>query len=327
MRIVISEDTNKFYRSELLSIDPAVEIISLNPEDSTNPPWERVPESDAFFMSYQFLFAARDIPEIFDPLLDLSKRMKFIQSGFAGMDAPILQEVLKEKDILIANASSIYAIPIAHYVFSQILRWNKRIDQHIELQQSKSWTPLGGDGELTDKTLVILGYGGIGKEVAKLGKAFGMKVTGIKRNPVDDEYADEILGLDSFEELLPLTDYLVLALPDSAQTRDIINQDVLKKLNNSSMLINVGRGTAINEQDLSDALNDKEIAAAALDTTKIEPLENSSPLWSTPNCFISAHDSAHSLLSIPRAFSLFAENIKNIKNGDQIVNLYSEKRE
>ena len=324
MRIVISEDTYKFYRSELLSIDPSMEIISLNPEDSTNPSWERVPESDAFFMSYQFLFAARDIPEIFDSLLALSKRMKFIQSGFAGMDAPILQEVLKEKDILIANASSIYAIPIAHYVFSQILRWNKRIDQHIELQQSKSWTPLGGDGELTDKTLVILGYGGIGKEVAKLGKAFGMRVTGIRRNPVDDEYADEVLGLESFEDLLPLTDYLILALPDSLQTKDIINHDVLKRLNNSAMLINVGRGTAINEQDLSEALNNNEIAAAALDTTKIEPLENSSPLWNTPNCFISAHDSAHSLLSIPRAFSLFAENIKNIKNGDQIVNLYSE---
>ena len=324
MRIVISQDNNKLYKSALLAFDPSMEIIALNPLDCTNPDWETIPESDALFMCYQFLFAARDFPEIFNSLLDLSKRMKFIQSGFAGMDAPILQEVLKEKDILIANASSIYAIPIAHYVFSQILRWNKRIDQHIKLQQSKSWTPLGGDGELTNKTLLILGYGGIGKEVAKLGKAFGMKVTGIRRNPVDDEYADEVLGLDSFEDLLPLTDYLVLALPDSSQTRDIINQNILKKLNNSAMLVNVGRGTAINEQDLSDALHDKEIAAAALDTTKIEPLESSSPLWNTPNCFISAHDSAHSLLSIPRAFSLFAENIKNIKNGDQIVNLYSE---
>ncbi|MDA9633419.1 D-2-hydroxyacid dehydrogenase [Pseudomonadota bacterium] len=324
MRIVISEDTNKFYRAKLLSIDSSMEIISLNPEDSNNPSWERVPESDAFFMSYQFLFAARDTPEIFDSLLNLSKRMKFIQSGFAGMDAPILQEVLKEKDILIANASSIYAIPIAHYVFSQILRWNKRIDQHIEFQQSKNWTPLGGDGELTDKTLVILGYGGIGKEVAKLGKAFGMRVTGIRRNPIDDQYADEVLGLDSFEELLPLIDYLVLALPDSSQTRDMINQDVLKKLNNSAMLVNVGRGTAINEQDLSDALNNKEIAAAALDTTKTEPLESSSLLWNATNCFISAHDSAHSLLSIPRAFNLFAENIQNIKDGSPIKNLYKE---
>jgi phosphoglycerate dehydrogenase-like enzyme len=324
LRIVISEDTNKFYRSNLLSIDSSMEIISLNPEDSTNPSWESIPASDAFFMSYQFLFAARDNPEIFDPLLDLSKRMKFIQSGFAGMDSPILQAILKEKNILIANASSIYAIPIAHYVFSQILRWNKRIDQHIELQQSKSWIPSGGDGELTDKTLVILGYGGIGKQVAKLGKAFGMRVTGIKRNPVDDEHADEVLGLDQFEALLPLTDYLVLALPDSAQTRDMINADILKKLNNSAMLINVGRGSAINEQDLAEALNNEQISAAALDTTKNEPLENSSSLWTARNCFISAHDSAHSLLSIPRAFNLFFENIKNIKNGKSIKNLYSE---
>ncbi|MDC1300922.1 D-2-hydroxyacid dehydrogenase [Gammaproteobacteria bacterium] len=324
MRIVISEDNNKLYRSELLAFDPSMEIIALNPLDSRDPAWEVVPESDALFMCYQFLFAARDHPEIHDALLTLSKRMKFIQSGFAGMDSPILQAILKIENIQIANASSVYAIPIAHYVFSQILRWNKRIDQHIEFQQSKNWAPVAGDGELTDKTLVILGYGGIGKQVAKLGKAFGMKVTGIKRNPVDDEYADEVLGLDQFEELLPLTDYLVLALPDSAQTRDIINADVLKKLNNSAMLINVGRGTAINELDLADALNSEEISAAALDTTKNEPLENSSSLWTAKNCFISAHDSAHSLKSLIRAFELFFQNIKNIQNGQSIKNLYSE---
>ena len=81
------------------------------------------------------------------------------------------------------------------------------------------------------------------------------------------------------------------------------------------MLINVGRGTAINEPDLADALNSEEISAAALDTTKNEPLENSSSLWTAKNCFISAHDSAHSLKSLIRAFELFFQNIKNIQNG------------
>ena len=324
MRIVISKDNDKLYRSELLSFDPSMEIIALNPLDSNDPDWESIPESDALFMCYQFLFAARDNPKIHDALLSLAKRMKFLQSGFAGMDAPILQDVLKIENVHIANASSVYAIPIAHYVFSQILRWNKRIDHHIEYQQSKNWAPIAGDGELTNKTLVILGYGGIGSQVAKLGKAFGMRVTGIRRNLQDDEHADEVLGLDRFEELLPLTDYLVLSLPDSPQTRDIINADILEKLSNSAMIINVGRGTAINEEDLSDALNGEKIAAAALDTTKVEPLDTSSSLWTAKNCFISAHDSAHSLLSLERAFELFFQNIKNIKNGDQIVNLYSE---
>ena len=324
MRIIISKDNDKLYRSELLSFDPSMEIIALNPLDSNEPDWETIPESDALFMCYQFLFAARDNPKIHDALLSLAKRMKFLQSGFAGMDAPILQDVLKIENIHIANASSVYAIPIAHYVFSQILRWNKRIDHHIEYQQSKNWAPIAGDGELTNKTLVILGYGGIGSQVAKLGKVFGMRVTGIRRNPYDDEHADEVLGLDRFEELLPLTDYLVLSLPDSSETRDIVNAEVLEKLNSSAMLINVGRGTAINEDDLSEALNDGKIAAAALDTTKVEPLDASSSLWTAKNCFISAHDSAHSLLSLERAFELFFQNLKNIKDGNQIVNLYSE---
>ena len=324
MRIVISQDNDKLYRSELLAFDPSIEIIALNPLDSRNPDWETIPESDALFMCYQFLFAARDNSEIHNALLSLAKRMRFLQSGFAGMDAPILQDVLKIQNVIIANASSVYAIPIAHYVFSQILRWNKRIDNHIKYQQSKNWAPIAGDRELTNKTLVILGYGGIGSQVAKLGKAFGMRVTGIRRNPQDDEYADEVLGIDKFEELLPLTDYLVLALPDSPQTRDIINADILEKLNSSSMIINVGRGTAINEEDLTNALNDEKIAAAALDTTKIEPLDADSPLWTAKNCFISAHDSAHSLLSLERAFGLFFQNVKNIKNGDQILNLYLE---
>ena len=197
MRIVISKDNEKLYKAELLSFDPSMEIIALNPLDSSDPDWETIPESDALFMCYQFLFAARDNPKIHDALLSLAKRMRFIQSGFAGMDAPILQDVLKIENVCIANASSVYAIPIAHYVFSQILRWNKRIDHHIEYQQSKNWAPIAGDGELTNKTLVILGYGGIGRQVAKLGKAFGMRVTGIRRNPQDDEHADEVLGSGS----------------------------------------------------------------------------------------------------------------------------------
>ena len=95
MRIVISKDNDKLYRSELLSFDPSMEIIALNPLDSNDPDWESIPESDALFMCYQFLFAARDNPKIHDALLSLAKRMKFLQTGFAGMDEPILQDVLK----------------------------------------------------------------------------------------------------------------------------------------------------------------------------------------------------------------------------------------
>ena len=322
MKLLIAKDTDKYFGSQLRELDFPLEILTIDPEDSSNPSWDSIPECDAFFLSYQFLFAIRDNHELFKPLLNLTKRMKFIQTGYAGMDDPFCQAMLKESDAVIANASSIHAIPISHYVFSQMLRWNKRIDQHIELQQEKNWSPMGGDGELTNKTLLILGYGGIGKEVAKLGKAFGMNVIGIRRNPKVCEFADQVVTMDSLEKFLPLTDFLVLALPNAKDTDNVIDKSVLEKLNNSAMLINVGRGNAVNEQDLATALNKGELAAAALDTTKVEPLDSASDLWKAKNCFISAHDSAHSLLGLPRAFQLFMENVKNFKENKPIMNLY-----
>ncbi len=322
MKLVIAEDTNKFFGSQLKEYDSSIEVISIDPENSSNPSWDAVPKCDAFFLSYQFLFAIRDNNKLFQPLLKLCKRMKFIQTGYAGMDNPFCQAILKESDAVIANASSIHAIPISHYVFSQMLRWNKRIDQHIKMQQEKIWSPMGGDGELTNKTLLILGYGGIGKEVAKLGKAFGMRVIGIRRQPESCGFADQVLTMDSLEEFLPLADFLVMALPDSEETKDVVNKSILEKLNSTAMLINVGRGSAIKEEDLVDALNSNVIAAAALDTTKTEPLDNSSGLWTAKNCFISAHDSAHSLLGLPRSFELFLKNIKNFRHNKPIINLY-----
>ena len=322
MKLVIAKDTDKYFGSQLRELNFPLEILAIDPEDSSNPSWDSIPECDAFFLSYQFLFAIRDNQELFKPLLNLTKRIKFIQTGYAGMDDPFCQAMLKESDAVIANASSIHAIPISHYVFSQMLRWNKRIDQHIELQQEKNWSPMGGDGELTNKTLLILGYGGIGKEVAKLGKAFGMNVIGIRRNPEVCEFADKVVTMDSLEEFLPVADFLVLALPNSEETNDVVDKNFLKKINNSAMLINVGRGNAVNEKDLAEALNSDILAAAAVDTTKNEPLEKSSDLWSAKNCFISAHDSAHSLLGLPRAFELFLENVKNFKGNQPIKNLY-----
>ena len=322
MKLVIAKDTDKFFGSQLRELNFSVDILAIDPENPSSPSWDSIPECDAFFLSYQFLFAIRDNQELFKPLLSLSKRMKFIQTGYAGMDDPFCQAILKESNAVIANASSIHAIPISHYVFSQMLRWNKRIDQHIELQDKKNWSPMGGDGELTNKTLLILGYGGIGKEVARLGKAFGMNVVGIRRKPQPCEFADEVLTMDKLEEYLPVSDFMVLALPNSEDTNDLVDKYMLEKLNNSAMLINVGRGNAIKEEDLAEALNSGVISAAALDTTKNEPLEKSSALWTAKNCFISAHDSAHSLLGLPRAFELFLENVKNFKENRPLKNLF-----
>ena len=122
--------------------------------------------------------------------------------------------------------------------------------------------------------------------------------------------------------MLPFADFLVTVLPDSEHTRNIIDKKVFKQMNPQSMFINVGRGSAVNEADLAEALNTCEIAAAALDTTRKEPLEKDSPLWEANNCYITPHDSAHSLMSLPRSFNLFLENVANLKDGNPITNLF-----
>ena len=322
MKIVVDSLISNLYESEILKLDPNIEIIVLNPEDHTNPSWEYVPEVDSLFLSYQFLFAVRDHKHLFEPMLKLAKKAKFIQSGYSGMDDPFLQAVLNETSAVVANASSIYGKPMANYVLAQMLRWNKRIDLHIELQKEKNWMPNGGDGELTNKNLIIYGYGGIGKQIARIAKTFEMNITGIRRSPESCEFADAVKTPEDFMDILPFADFLVTVLPDSEHTRNVIDKKVLKQMNPQSMLINVGRGSAVNETDLAEALNTGEIAAAALDTTKKEPLEKDSPLWEANNCFITPHDSAHSLMSLPRSFNLFLENIANLKDGKPIKNLF-----
>ena len=149
-----------------------------------------------------------------------------------------------------------------------------------------------------------------------------MNVTGIRRSPVACEFADEVKTPEDLMDMLPFADFLVTVLPDSEQTRNIIDKKVFKQMNPQSMFINVGRGSAVNEADLAEALNTGEIAAAALDTTRKEPLEIESPLWEANNCYITPHDSAHSLMSLPRSFNLFLENVANLKDGKPIKNLF-----
>jgi phosphoglycerate dehydrogenase-like enzyme len=243
MKIVVDSLISKLYESEILELDPNIEIIVLNPEDHTNPSWGDIPEVDALFLSYQFLFAVRDHKHLFEPMLEVAKKAKFIQSGYSGMDDPFLQAVLKETNAIVANASSIYGKPMANYVLAQMLRWNKRIDLHIELQKEKKWMPNGGDGELTNKNLLIYGYGGIGKEIARIAKSFEMNVTGIRRSPVTCEFADEVKTPEGLIDMLPFADFLVTVLPDSEYTRNVIDKKVFKQMNPQSMFINVGRGS------------------------------------------------------------------------------------
>jgi phosphoglycerate dehydrogenase-like enzyme len=145
---------------------------------------------------------------------------------------------------------------------------------------------------MSGKTLVVLGYGDIGRAVAQRAVAFDMHIIGIKRRveASSDEYASEIYPISELHSVLPRADYLAMALPLVADTINLIGAAELAMMPKTSFLINLGRGDSLDEDALNEALRADTIAGAALDVFKKEPLPDTSPLWTAPNCLISPHN-------------------------------------
>lgn len=257
--------------------------------------------------------------------LELIDGCKFIQASWAGIESEAAQELIKIPD-LFSHGGGVHAITIGTYVFAQILRKVKDIDAHIELQKNKEWKQMTSVAELTDMVLGVAGYGGIGQEVARLGKAFRMEVLATKRTPVSSDNLDRLYKPSDLNEMLSHCDFVVNCLPVTEDTLKAFSSEQFKAMKSSSMFINVGRGETVSEDDLHEALTSGEIECAALDVTDPEPLDKNSPLWELENCFITPHDSAWGPRAPERAVELFLLNLERYKKGDKLQNLVVKKR-
>jgi phosphoglycerate dehydrogenase-like enzyme len=169
-------------------------------------------------------------------------------------------------------------------------------------------------------TVGIVGFGGIGRAVARLAKAFGMRVVGSKRTRVEDPALDLLYSPEQLGALLAESDFVVLAAPESEHTRGMIGAAALEQMKPKALLINVARGGLVDEEALADALRRKRIGGAVLDVTATEPLPETSPLWDLPNCVITPHDSAFSPLSLERTLELFLDNLSRFRRGEPLLN-------
>jgi len=317
MKICISELTfNSFedvFNESLIKED----ILLLNREGNLAK-GEGHPE--VVFVSYEIMFKMLRDPVYKNNFLELIDGCKFIQASWAGIESEAAQELIKIPD-LYSHGGGVHAITIGTYVFAQILRKVKDIDAHIELQKNKEWKQMTSVAELTDMVLGVAGYGGIGQEVARLGKAFRMEVLATKRTPVSSDNLDRLYKPSDLNEMLSHCDFVVNCLPVTEDTLKAFSLEQFKAMKSSSMFINVGRGETVSEDDLHEALTSGEIECAALDVTDPEPLDKNSPLWELENCFITPHDSAWGPRAPERAVELFLLNLERYKKGDKLQNL------
>lgn len=236
--------------------------------------------------------------------------LKWVQSIWAGVE-PLLDPALR-RDYVLTNARGVFGGLMTEHVFGYLLAHERKIFAYRESQGNKIWRE-SEPGSLRGKTIGLLGVGSIGADLARAAKFFGMKVRGYTKASEDCTQVDDYFHGQNLIPFAQGLDYLVSILPNTKDTRKIVNADVLNTLPTHAVFINVGRGAAVDESALLDALNQKKIAGAVLDVFEQEPLPKEHPFWATPNLLMTYHTSA---LSHPEDIvKVFFENYELFNAG------------
>lgn len=240
-----------------------------------------------------------------------AKALQFLQLFTAGSDAYAAEGVMP-KGTLLANATGTYGLAISEYMVGVLLSLNKKLHLYRDQQHKGIWQSLGEVRAVCNSTVLVVGLGDLGGEFAKRIKVFGAKVIGVRRAGRDKpDYVDELYLSDRLDTLLPLADTVALCLPQSADTQNLMNRERIAKMKPGAVLINVGRGSAVDADALCDALDAGLLSGAALDVTAPEPLPEDSRLWKTENLVLTPHVSGGN--SLPetrnRLIHLMADNL------------------
>ena len=227
-----------------------------------------------------------------------AKKLKWIHSTAAGV-AQLMYPELRDSEILVTNPSGVFSVPMAEHTMGVLLALARNFPDSVRQQdrahwsQQELWDKPQHLSEVNGQVLLIVGYGSIGRELAKRAKAFEMRVWGVTRSGQGDAaHAERIFPAAKLHEALPEADYVVIAAPETAETKHLIGAAEIAKMKYGARVINVGRGSLLDEKALIGALETGALGGAAIDVAETEPLPTDSPLWKAPNLFITPHTSA-----------------------------------
>jgi phosphoglycerate dehydrogenase-like enzyme len=276
-------------------------------------------------------------------VLALAPGLRWVQLHSAGTDH-ILGHPIMESRVTITTVSGIHATPIAEYVFASMLAHRWRVAFWTHCQREGKWPSgrwkLFARSELRDSSLGIIGYGSIGREVGRLAQAFGMRVLALRRTDerAKTGYAEEHTGdptgsiperfypPSALHQMLSECDYVVIALPLTAETTHLIGAAELQAMKPTAYLMNIARGAIVDEAALIEALREGWIAGAGLDVFEEEPLPADNPLWDLENVLISPHVAGFTPNYDWRAVALFAENLGRYLSGEDLLNVVNKAR-
>ncbi len=330
--LLITQEFPRPLLDEIAAVSPRIALEVRAARKAEDLPSELLAETEVLYTSTAL------------PLPAAAPKLKWVQCHHAGIDH-LADHALLKSPVLVTTLSGAHASQMAEYVLMMMLALGHHLPSLLEYQSRSEWPAsrweLFSPNELRGATLGIVGYGTIGREVARLARAFGMHVLAVKRdamNPGDRGYMPEGMGDASgdllrrlyppqaLRSMLADCDYVVAAVPLTPETRHQFGQGEFRAMKKSAVFINVARGGVVEESALVEAVRSGRIAGAALDVFAEEPLPADSTLWAMPNVIVTPHISGISRNYDRRAVAVFTENLRRYLAGEELLNLYDRER-
>jgi len=255
-----------------------------------------------------------------------ARRLRWLHSTAAGVGQLMYPE-LRKSGIEVTNASGVHTIPMAEHILGMLVAMARRFPDCFRYQQRARWAqqelwdlPVG-PRELHGQTLLLIGFGAVGRAVAKVVRPLGMRLWAVTRSGEGDrQLADKIVPAARLQEALTDADFVILAAPETPETRRMMGSAEFARMKSSAYFMNVSRGALVDEPALINALERHAIAGAALDVASQEPLPPDSPLWKLENVFITPHMSAVSDQLWTRQTDLLLTNLERWFSGEELIN-------
>ena len=304
MRILLYPGIEEPWLGKLRAISPEVEVVVADDETEAV---KQVREAEALY--------GRLTPA----MLAAAEKLQWVQATGIGLEGSMFPELIAS-DVVMTNMRGVYSDHIADHVFGYILTFARGLHVYLRQQLSRTWQPGVPIHYLPETTLGIIGLGGIGAQVARRGRFFGMRVLAVDPSPKGDTgLAEQVWGLDGLPEMLGQADFVVICAPHTPLTERLFGAAQLRAMKPTAYLMNIGRGVIVQLEALTQALQTGEIAGAALDVFEREPLPADHPLWEMENVIVTPHVADTGPYVHDRRMELFLENARRFVAGQPLL--------
>jgi phosphoglycerate dehydrogenase-like enzyme len=249
-----------------------------------------------------------------EQVLTPGSKLRWVQNWGAGVDKMPLNAFARH-GVTVTNTSGIHAFPISETILAMMMMFARKLHTAVRYQGRREWGNFGELDEIHQQTVGVIGVGAIGEETARLAKAFGMKVLGVRLSGKPSPNVDLMFDLTGLNEVLKQSDFVVNTLPSTDRTRHIFGRSEFQAMKSTAYYINIGRGATTDTAALVEALREDKIAGAGLDVFEQEPLPPESPLWDMENVIITPHNAGSTVAYDERAMDIFLHNLQDYVNG------------